>query len=128
MTMTIFLGPFKAHHPATPGRTARARPVRRGGLPETNLRRHVFHLSLLAAALGLPAASQAVDWGPFSLTGFAKAEITRTSNTCDPRPGDCQLAKKDSFYEGKEKKWADELVQGSTYKTTESHTTLIQPS
>lgn len=127
MTMTISLCPFKAHHPATRGRAARGRPVRRAGLPSTTLALPAFRLSLMAAALCLPAASQALDWGPFSLTGFAKAEITRTSNTCDPRPGDCQLAKKDGFYEGKEKKWADELVQGSTYKTTESHTTLIQP-
>ena len=40
-------------------------------------------------SLGLLAGQNAgaVDFGPFTLTGFAKAEVSRASNQC----ADCQL-------------------------------------
>ena len=82
-------------------------------------RRHALHLSLVASALALPAASQAIDFGPFSLTGFAKAETQLSSNQCP----DCQRFPN----EDKQRFWADELAYGSEYKTRELTTTLFQP-
>lgn len=82
-------------------------------------RRHAMHLSLVASALALPAASQAIDFGPFSLTGFAKAETQLSSNQCP----DCQRFPG----EDKQRFWADEVVYGSEYKSRELTTTLFQP-
>ena len=56
----------------------------RAGLHEpTRLRQ----TALLLAALSACGASQAIDFGPFTLTGFAKAEVTRVSAYCPS----CQL-------------------------------------
>ena len=85
--------------------------------------RRAASLSLLAAALCLPSASQALDWGPFSLTGFAKAEVQRGNNRCTPEINGCQVLPN----ENKQRYWADELLQGSQYKSTTSHITLFQP-
>jgi hypothetical protein len=70
-----------------------------------------------AAALSLPTL--ALDFGPFSLTGFAKAEVQRGSNHCP----DCQYA----VGEDKQRLWADDLVPGREIKTTTTHVTLFQP-
>lgn len=85
-------------------------------------RRLVTRLGLiLGLASGTAACAQGIDFGPFTLTGFAKAEAVRTSDVC---PGNrCQrdpLARKDFV-------WADELVQGSTFGPGNSHVTLFQP-
>lgn len=74
---------------------------------------------VLAALLALPLASQALDYGPFTLTGFAKAEATRVSTLCK----DCQRDPAAS----KDFAWADELVQGKPYGAGNTHVTLIQP-
>jgi hypothetical protein len=63
--------------------------------------------------------SQALDHGPFTLTGFAKAEFARVSDHCP----DCQLEKN----ENKQRFWADELVQGKSYGAGTTHVTLVQP-
>jgi len=87
---------------------------------------HTFTRSKLAAALAALLAgplatspAHALDWGPFSLTGFAKAEITRGSNQCV----DCARFPA----EDKQRLWADELVPGRPYGTRENHVTLVQP-
>ena len=72
-----------------------------------------------AAALLLPATSQALDFGPFTLTGFAKAEVTQVSDYCP----DCQ---RDPSAE-KRYVWSDELVQGKSYGSGITHVTLFQP-
>ena len=74
-------------------------------------------LALVGAVLASP--SQAVDVGPFSLTGFGKVEFTRVANDC----ADCQRFKD----ENKQRFWADELVPGREYKNREHHVTLFQP-
>ncbi len=76
---------------------------------------------LLAAALGLllAGASQAFDFGPFSLTGFAKAELTPVWPYCN----NCQVA----AGEDKQRFWADQLVQNKSLETHLGHVTLFQP-
>jgi len=58
------------------------------------------------AGLSLSGAAAAFDFGPFSLTGFAKAEATRVSPYC--KNNSCQV----DPLATKEFPWADELVQG----------------
>ena len=78
-----------------------------------------LRLGLVAAALLSATASQAVDFGPFSLNGFAKTEVSRVSNSCP----ECQRFPE----ENKQRFWSDELVPGTGYKTREARVTLIQP-
>jgi hypothetical protein len=79
--------------------------------------------SVLAAAatLGLASGAGAIDFGPFSLTGFAKADVARISSECPLK--DCQVEK----FAGREFVWADELVQGVGYGAGTTHVTLFQP-
>jgi predicted porin len=68
------------------------------------------------------ASSYAIDFGPegmFSLTGFAKSEVRRGSNNCN----ECQLYP----LENKQRIWADDLVVGKPYGTSNSNVTLFQP-
>lgn len=81
-------------------------------------------LQSLAIALMLmtSVASHAIDFGPegmFSLTGFAKVEAQRGSNHCN----DCQLFP----LENKQRIWADDLVVGRPYGTSNTHVSLFQP-
>ena len=78
-----------------------------------------LRVGLVVCALAWSSASQALEFGPFSLTGFAKAEATRVSDYCP----DCQLEKN----ENKQRFWADELVQGKQYGAGTTHVTLFQP-
>lgn len=95
-------------------------PCRTGALAGA-ARQHLFRLGVVAVALSLPAVGRAVDFGPFSLTGFAKVEATSVSDYCPQK--DCQV---DQFA-SKEFLWADELVQGKSYDAELTHVTLIQP-
>lgn len=74
---------------------------------------------LATVALALPATGHAIDFGPFSLTGFAKAEVKRVSDYCP----NCQRDPSAT----KEFPWADELVQGKSYGGGTTHVTLFQP-
>ena len=69
----------------------------------------------------LAASAQAIDFGPFSLTGFGKTEITRGSNQCP----DCGV----NPGEGKDKIWADPLIPGALIRTPNKADTvvLLQP-
>jgi hypothetical protein len=74
-----------------------------------------------ASGLTLCGAASAIDFGPFSLTGFAKGELTHVSSYC--KDNSCQrdpLASKDF-------PWGDELVQGKSYGAGTTHVTLVQP-
>ncbi len=73
------------------------------------------------AALGLTGPAAAIDFGPFSLTGFAKADVTRISSECPLK--DCQVEK----FASREFVWSDELVQGVGYGAGTTHVTLFQP-
>ena len=67
----------------------------------------------------LAGSAQAIDYGPFSLTGFAKAELTPVWPYCN----NCQLA----AGEDKQRFWADQLRQNQTYDTHVAQVTLFQP-
>lgn len=92
------------------------------GVPNLPARRRAaFAWRPVAAAVlsGLAASAQAIDFGPFSLTGFAKAEFTRGSNQCP----DCAV----NPGEDKQKIWADPLIPGSSIETRSDVVTLVQP-
>lgn len=61
----------------------------------------------------------AIDFGPFTVTGFAKVELNRASNQCV----DCQTFPN----EDRHKPWADEIAAGKSYGTRETTLTLFQP-
>jgi hypothetical protein len=72
----------------------------------------------LAAAL-VTAPALAVDFGPFSLTGFAKVEASRTTNVCE----DCQR----EIGEARHRVWADDVAFGRPFGSNNSQVTLFQP-
>ena len=76
-------------------------------------------LVLAATAMCLSTASLAVEFGPFSLTGFAEARLGRVNNKCD----NCQWVPG----EDKQREWADELTPGSEYKSDSVTFTQFQP-
>ena len=80
---------------------------------------HWLHRSLMVTGLlaALPAA--AIDFGPFSLNGFAKAEVQRGTNICT----DCQR----EAGENRQRQWADDIVYGKRFGTETTHVTLAQP-
>jgi len=81
--------------------------------------RRALRAGLPVAGLLLCSASQAVDFGPFTLTGFAKAEVQRGNNHCPT----CQY----SADTDKQRLWADETVPGRPIVTEDTHVTLFQP-
>jgi hypothetical protein len=91
-------------------------------LPNTARQSTRFRSIALAIVLFSGASSYAIDFGPegmFSLTGFAKSEVRRGSNNCN----ECQLYP----LENKQRIWADDLVVGKPYGTSNSDVTLFQP-
>jgi hypothetical protein len=81
-------------------------------------------LRAAALALGMCTTTlgHAIDFGPdgmFSLTGFAKIEMQRGSNHCT----ECQQFPE----ENKQRQWADALVPGRPYDTSNTHVSLFQP-
>ena len=76
-------------------------------------------LAWLVAGLLIGSAAHAIDFGPFSLTGFAKAEAQRVSDYCE----DCAV----NPNENKQRYWADPLVYGRSYGADTVHVTLFQP-
>lgn len=93
-------------------------PAHRITMPPSG-RRQLLRAGLLGVGLTLSGLSQAVDFGPFSLTGFAKAEVGLGSNICH----DCQREPG----EDRQRQWADDLAYGRHYGTDTTHTTLFQP-
>jgi hypothetical protein len=64
-------------------------------------------------------ASQAFEFGPFTLRGFAKYEYSQRSNQCES----CQLYPN----EDRHKNWADALAEGVPYGTNRGPSNLFQP-
>ena len=93
--------------------------------------RSQLRLSVLALGLLATGASQAVDFGPFTLNGFAKVDVSRTTNQCGQSAdatsftpdGSCQRFPN----ENRQRFWADEIVSGTKYGTKTSTITLLQP-
>jgi hypothetical protein len=81
--------------------------------------RQVTSLFVLGAGLAAGQNAMAVEFGPFTLTGFAKAEISSASNQCS----DCQL----NAGENRHRPWADALAEGKKFGTAENKVTLFQP-
>jgi hypothetical protein len=74
---------------------------------------------LAAAGLLWCGTSAAVEFGPFTLSGVAKTSVQRGSNVCL----NCQVYPN----EGKERIFADELVQGAPYGAETTYFTLVNP-
>ena len=81
--------------------------------------RQVSSWLVLGAGWAAGHHAKAVDFGPFTLTGFAKAEISRASNQCS----DCQL----NAGENRHRPWADALAEGKKFGTADRNVTLFQP-
>ena len=73
----------------------------------------------LCAGLVVGGASQAADFGPFTLNAFLKTEAVRTSNAC----ADCQVAPG----VGKDFRWGDTIAAGKAYGNDDSVVVLFQP-
>ena len=109
------------HTAPTATATAPSRLVARS-LPAVLLHalpRALLRTSPAVGALLLCGAANAVDFGPFSLTGFAKVEWQHGDHHCP----DCQRFPD----ENKQRQWADELIPGRAIKTEDTVTTLFQP-
>jgi hypothetical protein len=74
-----------------------------------------------AAVAAACAPAAAIDFGPFSLTGFAKVDFTRVNSLCELK--DCQREK----FDGRQYVWSDDLVQGVPYGAGSTDLTLVQP-
>lgn len=94
-------------------------PTPRQAIVATSLVRFIATPCRLAVLLALSASSLAIDFGPFTLNGFGKYETQLGSNHCI----ECQRFPA----EDKQRFWADEVVPGREYKTTETHVSLLQP-
>ena len=88
--------------------------------PRTTRKSRFVRSGLLFAGLFATGAVHAVDFGPFSLTGFGKAEAGWVSNYCDT----CQREPG----EDRQRKWADDLVYGKHYGSEFLHGWLFQPN
>ena len=100
-------------HPQENGQTRFAKRFGKAALVRT--------CCLVAAGSSVGSGACAIDFGPFSLNGFVKAEITRVSSLC--KDNRCQADPLAS----KEFAWADDLVQGKGYGNGTTHLTLVQP-
>lgn len=78
-----------------------------------------LRFALAAATPFLALSAHAIEFGPFTLNGFVKLDVTRASNQCT----DCQRFPS----ENKQRLWADELVPGKPYNTQNSSVSLMQP-
>jgi hypothetical protein len=111
------------------------RAALRFGLAAGAMCRRALPGAVAMAAMAWAAPGHALDYGPFSLTGFAKLEVSRASKVCgggpvnnlstvgDPSSSACQLFPG----ENRERPWADAVVPGREYGTRNGHITLAQP-
>ena len=81
--------------------------------------RQSAYFAALCLGMTLAQSASALDMGPFTLTGFAKGEISRASNQC----ADCQL----NAGEGRHRPWADAIADGKSFGTRDRNVTLFQP-
>jgi hypothetical protein len=106
-------------------------PARVAGQPRLPARRAVSAavsaaisaaLPVALCVLGLSAApaAQAFEYGPFSLTGFAKVSVGRVSNGCEGCQRDPQA--------GRHFIWADDLVYGKEYGGLNTDSVQFQPT
>jgi hypothetical protein len=86
---------------------------------EKKMKLKIFSSALFVALNVTATASYAIDLGPLTITGFAKAEYSRSSNQCS----NCQ------FYQGEDRQrpWADATSLGVSYGDKDGSMTLFQP-
>ncbi len=97
---------------------SRATTARPAGQPRPLVRR-ALPVALCALGLGVAPAAQAFEYGPFSLTGFAKVSVGRVSNGCEGCQRDPEA--------GRHFVWADDLVYGKKYGGLNTDSVQIQP-
>ncbi|MFY7974376.1 MAG: hypothetical protein ACOVOT_08115 [Rubrivivax sp.] len=97
----------------------RGTPARQLGQPR-RLGRSLLPVALCVLGLGAATTAQAFEYGPFSLTGFIKAGISRVSNGCE----DCQRDPN----AGRHFIWADDIVFGRPYGGLTTDSVQVQPT
>ncbi len=95
---------------------ALARPA----VPRCRAARRLLPVALCLAGLGVGTAAHALEWGPLSLTGFAKASVSRVNNGCE----DCQR-EPDA---GRHFIWADDIVFGRKFGGLTTDSIQFQPT
>jgi hypothetical protein len=100
-------------------RTTAASPARPAPLQQRAARARRIRLALAGVVLAGCGSSHAIDFGPFSLTGFGKYELTRVNKYCDA----CGV----NPDENKQRAWADPLVYGHAYGPATLNVLLAQP-
>lgn len=79
----------------------------------------VVRSAVLVLGLGLASAGHAFEWGPLSLTGFAKYSVAYVNNGCENCQRDPEA--------GRHFVWADDIVYGREYRGLETHSLQFQP-
>lgn len=94
----------------------------RGALdgPVSQAARRAMPGAVFVAGLCLATAAHAFEYGPFTLTGFAKVSGGVVENGCD----DCQRIKDAN----RQFIWADDVAYGKEYGTLTTHSVQIQPT
>ncbi len=100
--------------PRPPGPTARRAD------PPKRLAGRLLPVALCVAGLGASSAARAFEFGPFSLTGFAKASISQVSNGCEG----CQREPDAPRHFV----WADDIVFGKKFGGLTTDSVQIQPT
>lgn len=86
----------------------------------TGMARSALPLALWVLGLASTTAAQAFEFGPFSLTGFAKASLSHANNGCD----NCQR----DPGAGRHFIWADDIAFGRKFGGETTHSVQIQPT
>ena len=97
----------------------RGRTTRRAGPARTRLS-SVLSAAVCLLGLGAAGTAQAIEFGPFSLTGFAKASAGLVSNGCEGCQRDPDAAR--HFI------WADDIVFGKKFGGLGTDSVQIQPT
>ncbi|MCM0610159.1 MAG: hypothetical protein KA711_14400 [Ideonella sp. WA131b] len=88
--------------------------------PPRRSARRLVSLALCVSGLVYGQAALALEWGPFSLTGFAKASVSRVSNGCEG----CQREPDANRHF----LWADDVVFGKRYGGLTTDSVQFQPT
>jgi hypothetical protein len=94
-------------------------PASQAGQP-TRRFRSALPAALCVLGLGAGGAAQAIEIGPFSLTGFAKVSVSHVSNGCEFCQREPDAAR--HFI------WADDIVFGKKFGELTTHSVQIQPT